>query len=43
VRAHLLELAGEPDAAREAYLRAARMTASVPEQRYLMLRASSLG
>ena len=43
VRAHLLELAGEPDAAREAYLRAARMTASVPEQRYLTLQAAKLG
>jgi RNA polymerase sigma factor (sigma-70 family) len=42
VRAHLLELAGEPEAAREAYLRAARMTASVPEQRYLSLRAARL-
>lgn len=42
VRAHLLELAGEPEAAREAYLRAARMTASVPEQRYLTLRAAEL-
>jgi predicted RNA polymerase sigma factor len=42
VRAHLLELAGEPEAAREAYLRAARMTASVPEQRYLSLRAAQL-
>jgi predicted RNA polymerase sigma factor len=43
VRAHLLELAGEPDAARDAYLRAARMTASLPEQRYLTLRAARLG
>jgi RNA polymerase sigma factor (sigma-70 family) len=43
VRAHLLELAGEPEAAREAYLRAARMTASVPEQRYLSLQAARLG
>jgi predicted RNA polymerase sigma factor len=43
VRGHLLELAGEPDAARESYLRAARMTASVPEQRYLALRAARLG
>jgi predicted RNA polymerase sigma factor len=43
VRAHLLERAGEPDAAREAYLRAARMTASVPEQRYLTLQAAKLG
>jgi len=42
VRAHLLELAGEPVAARESYERAARMTASVPEQRYLILRAASL-
>jgi hypothetical protein len=29
-------------AARESYLRAARMTASVPEQRYLALRAARL-
>jgi RNA polymerase sigma factor (sigma-70 family) len=43
VRAHLLELAGEPEAARESYLRAARMTASLPEQRYLALRAARLG
>jgi RNA polymerase sigma factor (sigma-70 family) len=42
VRAHLLELAGNPAAARESYLRAARMTASVPEQRYLALRAAQL-
>jgi RNA polymerase sigma factor (sigma-70 family) len=42
VRGHLLELAGEPTAAREAYLRAARMTASLPEQRYLGLRAARL-
>ena len=40
VRGHLLELAGEPDAARESYRRAATMTASVPEQRYLAMRAS---
>jgi RNA polymerase sigma factor (sigma-70 family) len=43
VRAHLLELAGEPEAAREAYLRAARLTASQPEQHYLTLRAARLG
>jgi predicted RNA polymerase sigma factor len=43
VRAHLLELAGEPAAARDAYRRAARMTASLPEQRYLALRAARLG
>jgi RNA polymerase sigma factor (sigma-70 family) len=42
VRAHLLELAGNPAAARESYLRAARMTASVPEQRYLAFRAARL-
>jgi RNA polymerase sigma factor (sigma-70 family) len=43
VRAHLLELADEPVAARDAYRRAARMTASLPEQRYLALRAARLG
>jgi RNA polymerase sigma factor (sigma-70 family) len=43
VRAHLLELAGDPIAAREAYQRAARMTASIPEQRYLALQAARLG
>jgi RNA polymerase sigma factor (sigma-70 family) len=43
VRGHLLELAGDPVAARESYLRAARMTASLPEQRYLALRAARLG
>ncbi len=32
VRAHLLELAGEPVAARESYQRAARMTASIPSK-----------
>ncbi len=42
VRGHLLELAGEESAAREAYLRAARMTASLPEQRYLSLKAARL-
>jgi RNA polymerase sigma factor (sigma-70 family) len=42
VRAHLLELAGDVPAARAAYLRAARMTASTPEQRYLALRAAHL-
>ncbi len=43
VRAHLLELAGDPVAARESYRRAATMTASLPEQRYLALRAARLG
>jgi RNA polymerase sigma factor (sigma-70 family) len=42
VRAHLLELDGDPDAAREAYLTAARATTSGPEQRYLQTRAALL-
>lgn len=42
VRAHLLERVGDTVAARESYLRAARMTASLPEQRYLALRAAGL-
>ena len=42
VRAHLLELAGDTHAARESYQRAARMTASLPERRYLALRAGRL-
>jgi RNA polymerase sigma factor (sigma-70 family) len=42
VRGHLLELAGDLAAAREAYRRAARLTASLPEQRYLALRAARL-
>jgi predicted RNA polymerase sigma factor len=42
VRAHLLEQAGDTAAARDSYLRAATMTASVPEQRYLELRAARL-
>ena len=42
VRAHLLEQAGNTAAARESYLRAATMTASLPEQRYLALRAAQL-
>ncbi len=43
VRGHLLEMAGDFDAARESYRRAARMTASLPEQRYLALKAAKLG
>ncbi|MEV8441946.1 DUF6596 domain-containing protein [Actinosynnema sp. NPDC051121] len=39
VRAHLLELAGDPDTAREHYARAARTTLSLPERRYLEQRA----
>jgi predicted RNA polymerase sigma factor len=42
VRGHLLELAGDLVAARESYLRSARMTASVPEHRYLALRAAQV-
>jgi RNA polymerase sigma factor (sigma-70 family) len=42
VRGHLLELAGDAAGARECYQRAARMTASIPEQRYLALRAATL-
>jgi predicted RNA polymerase sigma factor len=42
VRAHLLEQAGDTAAARASYLRAARMTGSLPEQRYLTLRAARL-
>jgi len=43
VRAHLLELAGDRAAAHTAYLTAARMTASLPEQRYLTMRAALTG
>src|SRR5215831_12849591 len=42
VRAHLLEQTGDTTAARDSYLRAAQMTASLPEQRYLELRAARL-
>jgi RNA polymerase sigma factor (sigma-70 family) len=42
VRAHLLEMAGDPGAARAAYERAAQRTTSLPEQRYLMGRAGRL-
>ena len=42
VRAHLRELAGDPEAARAAYEHAARLTLSVPEQRYLRARAAQL-
>jgi RNA polymerase sigma factor (sigma-70 family) len=42
VRAHLLEMAGNPDAAREQYRLAARQTLSLPEQRYLESRAGRL-
>jgi RNA polymerase sigma factor (sigma-70 family) len=42
VRAHLLELAGDRDAAIDAYQDAARLSRSLPEQRYLGLRAARL-
>lgn len=42
VRAHLLEQVGDHDAALRCYLRAARATASRPEQRYLIRRAARL-
>ncbi|WP_406056185.1 RNA polymerase sigma factor [Kribbella sp. NBC_00889] len=42
VRAHLLELSGDRDAARDAYQEAARLTQSVPEQLYLQGRADAL-
>jgi RNA polymerase sigma factor (sigma-70 family) len=42
VRGHLLERAGDLVAARESYRKAARMTASIPEQRYLALKAARL-
>jgi RNA polymerase sigma factor (sigma-70 family) len=42
VRAHLLEQAGDITAARHSYLQAAKITASLPEQRYLELRAARL-
>ena len=43
VRAHLLEMAGDAQAARANYLAAARRTTSVPERRYLESRAARLG
>ncbi|WP_314178093.1 RNA polymerase sigma factor [Streptomyces winkii] len=43
VRAHLLEMAGEHDAARAGYQEAARRTTSEPEKRHLLTRAARLG
>jgi RNA polymerase sigma factor (sigma-70 family) len=43
VRAHLLERAGETAAAIEAYRAAAAATTSLPERRYLTMRAAGLG
>jgi RNA polymerase sigma factor (sigma-70 family) len=42
VQAHLLELAGRTKEAHAAYLAAARLTTSIPEQRYLSLRAEQV-
>ncbi|MGH3993238.1 MAG: RNA polymerase sigma factor, partial [Pseudonocardiaceae bacterium] len=42
VRAHLLEMAGDHDAALSHYRRAARRATSLPEQRYLEARAAHL-
>ncbi|HEX2158098.1 MAG TPA: RNA polymerase sigma factor, partial [Actinomycetes bacterium] len=42
VRAHLLELAGDREAAKAAYRLAARRTLSLPERRYLSSRAARL-
>jgi RNA polymerase sigma factor (sigma-70 family) len=41
-RAHLLELAGDIEAAREAYEKAAGLTMSLPQQRYLNAQAARL-
>jgi len=43
VRAHLLEMAGQHQAARAAYQAAAQRTMSLPHQRYLNARAARLG
>ncbi|SNT29800.1 RNA polymerase sigma factor, sigma-70 family [Streptosporangium subroseum] len=42
VRAHLLEMAGDHEAALSCYRRAARLTTSLPEQHYLHSRAARL-
>jgi predicted RNA polymerase sigma factor len=42
VRAHLLEMAGDRVAAREAYQTAASRSTSLPQQRYLHARAARL-
>lgn len=43
VRGHLLERAGDCEAAHRAYLAAASMTTSLPQQRYLHSRARRAG
>jgi len=42
VRGHLLEMAGELEAARAAYHAAARRATNLPQQRYLHARAARL-
>ncbi|WP_163507314.1 RNA polymerase sigma factor [Fodinicola acaciae] len=42
VRAHLLDLSGDRAAARSEYERAASLTLSMPEQRYLLARAAAV-
>jgi predicted RNA polymerase sigma factor len=42
VRAHLLEMAGDTNAALAHYRAAAKRTTSLPEQRYLTMRAARL-
>ncbi len=42
VRAHLLEMAGDVDAAAKHYRAAASRTTSIPEQRYLRMRAARI-
>ena len=42
VRGHLLEMSGDPGGAQVSYRRAAQLTTSLPEQRYLIERAERL-
>jgi predicted RNA polymerase sigma factor len=42
-RAHVLEMAGDHDAARAGYRETARRTTSEPERRHLLTRAARLG
>ncbi|MGW0507226.1 hypothetical protein [Micromonospora sp. NPDC003241] len=41
-RAHVYEMAGDPERAVDQYRCAAGLTASLPEQRYLLMRAARL-
>ena len=43
VRAHMLEMQGDPAEARIEYLEAANRATSIPEQRYLLMKAAKLG